>query len=327
MEKLIFFDLEGPLSPQDNAYEVMGLMDRGHEIFEVISRYDDLLALEGRKDYEAGDTLSLIAPFLVYHNVKEEDIESVSSKAVLVNGSRELIQKLMNAGWEVFVISTSYEQHAFNICDRLGVPRERIRCTSFPLNKYAEEFGEEDFGLLRKGEEDILSLYPPVDDDRIKERLDRLFFEDLPRSRIGSVITSMRVVGGQRKIEAMERIAGELGAGIGDSIVVGDSITDMKMLEYVKEKGGISVAFNGNQYAIPHSSIALATTDMRNLQRITDAWEEGGKTKVVERVRELEGREEEPYFHLLLGRENFDEVLRIHTWVRDILRGKAAKLG
>jgi len=58
--KLICFDLEGPLTPQDNAYELMKLVPRGGKIFEVLSRYDDLLALEGRPGYEPGDTLALI---------------------------------------------------------------------------------------------------------------------------------------------------------------------------------------------------------------------------------------------------------------------------
>jgi len=42
----ICFDLEGPLSPQDNAYELMKLFPDGDKVFEVISRYDDLLTLE-----------------------------------------------------------------------------------------------------------------------------------------------------------------------------------------------------------------------------------------------------------------------------------------
>ena len=78
MQNIICFDLEGPLSPQDNAYEVMGLFENGHEIFEVISRYDDLLTIENRENYEPGDTLALIAPFLVYHKITEADITKVS---------------------------------------------------------------------------------------------------------------------------------------------------------------------------------------------------------------------------------------------------------
>ena len=57
MEKIICFDLEGPLSPQDNAFEVMKLIPNGDKIFEILSRYDDILALEGREGYEPGDTL------------------------------------------------------------------------------------------------------------------------------------------------------------------------------------------------------------------------------------------------------------------------------
>jgi len=37
---LIFFDMEGPLSIQDNAYELMKLFPDGGQVFEVISRYD-----------------------------------------------------------------------------------------------------------------------------------------------------------------------------------------------------------------------------------------------------------------------------------------------
>ena len=45
----ICFDLEGPLSPQDNAYELMKLIPDGDKVFEVISRYDDLLALANKE--------------------------------------------------------------------------------------------------------------------------------------------------------------------------------------------------------------------------------------------------------------------------------------
>ncbi|HEX59904.1 MAG TPA: energy-converting hydrogenase A, subunit R, partial [Methanomicrobia archaeon] len=74
MTRVVFFDLEGPLSPQDNAYEVMSSIENGDKIFEVLSRYDDIISLEGREGYEAGDTLALIVPFLVVHSISERDI-------------------------------------------------------------------------------------------------------------------------------------------------------------------------------------------------------------------------------------------------------------
>jgi len=106
----ICFDLEGPLSPQDNAYELMKLFPNGDKIFEVISRYDDLLTLDEREDYEPGDTLALIVPFLILHNISEADIASLASKANLTGGAHKLISWLEYSGWKVFCISTSYEQ-------------------------------------------------------------------------------------------------------------------------------------------------------------------------------------------------------------------------
>ena len=57
MKGVIVFDLEGPLSPMDLAFELMGLREGGDKVFAVISRYDDLLTLEGKAGYEPGDTL------------------------------------------------------------------------------------------------------------------------------------------------------------------------------------------------------------------------------------------------------------------------------
>src|SRR4030042_4559888 len=107
---VICFDLEGPLATQDNAYELMKLFPDGGRIFEVISRYDDLLSIAARFDYEPGDTLALIAPFLICHGITEQDIISLAEKATLVPGSRNLIHYLQTHDWDVYCISTSYQQ-------------------------------------------------------------------------------------------------------------------------------------------------------------------------------------------------------------------------
>lgn len=327
MSKIICFDLEGPLSPQDNAYEVMGLVERGHDIFEVISRYDDLLALEGRENYEAGDTLALIAPFLVYHGITEEEIRRVSDKAILVNGAKELISKLKMEEWKVFIISTSYEQHAYNIGSKVGVSKENISCTAFPLDEHRKNLQNEDFSLIEEVEKVILErLYPPTDGTEIKNTFDKFFFSDLPNTNLGKVIKEISVVGGQRKVDAAVNIAERLGKDLSEIVVVGDSITDLKMLKAVNERNGLAIAFNGNTYAIPYATIGLATTDMMNMVPILERWERGGR-RAVEDTPGLGNNESDPYLHLLIGRNNYDDIIDIHKRIRNIVRGKAGKLG
>jgi energy-converting hydrogenase A subunit R len=157
MANVICFDLEGPLSPQDNAYEVMGLFREGHKVFEVLSRYDDILTLEGREGYEPGDTLSLIIPFLVYNRVCEEDIRKVSDSAKIVDGVPYTIQRLKELGWDPYIISTSYQQHAYNIGSKVGVPEEKVYCTKLALDAHVKCMPSRDSAVIEKAEKDILN--------------------------------------------------------------------------------------------------------------------------------------------------------------------------
>lgn len=327
MSKVAFFDLEGPISAQDNAYEVFGLVPNGHEIFEVISKYDDILALENRPNYEAGDTLSLIAPFLVAHSIGEEEIFDISKEAFLLRGIKRMIKHLKEHDWSVYIISTSYEQHAYNIAGQLGIDEEEVKCTKFPLDDYLKEFGGEDYAPILKAEEDILMLWPPNDEVSIKTRLDDFFFKQLPNVNVGKILTNMNVCGGARKVTAMKELADRDGHDVSGAIAVGDSITDMRMLQFVKDEGGMAVAFNGNEYALPYGSVSLATHDMRNLSLITDSWETGGKEAVLKAVSEKESSDEDPYYHVLEGRDDLDDIVKVHKKVRKVVRGQAGKLG
>ena len=132
-ERAICSYLEGPLSLQVNAYEVMKLIgDEGARIFERISRYDDLLTLQGRAGYEPGDTLALIVPFLLVHDITEADFRRVSARTKIVDGATTLFRQLQADSWEIYIISTSYEQPAHPIGRQLGVP-DHIICTQLNL--------------------------------------------------------------------------------------------------------------------------------------------------------------------------------------------------
>lgn len=326
MPKVICFDLEGPLSPQDNAYEVMGLFENGLRIFETISRYDDLLALEGKEGYEAGDTLALIAPFLVYHKISEADITKVSQRAMLVDGAKDLISELKKMGWDVHIISTSYQQHAHNIGSQLGVSPENIHCTMFPLDNYIKEFSDKDTSIIANVEKEILRMYPPINDMKVKMRLDTFFFGELTKSPLGNIMFDMEVVGGARKVKAAEAVSQQKGTEFKDMIVVGDSITDFKMLRAANDAGGLAVAFNANKYAIPFATLALATTDMMDLLPVIRHWELGGRERLIKAFSRRKDKKE-PFIHILVDREKFDDVIEVHKKVRNEVRGRAAKLG
>jgi len=149
----ICFDLEGPLTPQDNAYELMKLFPNGDRIFEVISRYDELLVLERREDYEPGDTLTLIVPFFLLHNISEDDIIALAVKAALTDGAANLVSGLQYNSWKIFCISTSYRQYAIHIAQKLNIYAHNVACTSFPLDTFSQALSKEDTELSRRYQE------------------------------------------------------------------------------------------------------------------------------------------------------------------------------
>ena len=273
------FDLEGPLSPQDNAYEVMRLIKDGASLFEVLSRYDDYLALQNTPEYEPGDTLKLIVPFLVANGVTEQDIRKVSKRAKLVRGAKELIKWLQDDMWNVHVISTSYEQHAYNIASQLGIDREKVHCTRFPLNSFSDVLEDSEIELINEIQNEILSFCSNDDDEnssigKLTTQLDEFFFEKAPRTRINAIFDKVTVVGGERKVRALMSAIG--GAHAKQAAAIGDSITDYKMLQRIRSAGGLSVAFNGNVYALPHANIGMACVDIRPLHLILTEFRAGG---------------------------------------------------
>ena len=326
----ICFDLEGPLSPQDNAYELMKLFPNGDKIFEVISRYDDLLTLEEREGYEPGDTLALIVPFLILHGISEANITRLAGEASLLSGADKLISWLGYNGWRVFCITTTYEQYAIHITQKLDIYAHNVACTRFPLDKIRIALCKEDSALLQQTEQDILTMSPIGDDDRIKQSLDHFFWEKLPNTELGGAIREVKPIGGRRKVAALNKFADKYGQALSKWVVVGDSITDFQMLQTVDAAGGLAVAFNANEYALPYSTMGLASTWLIDLKEALEAWQRGSRKEAERIVKDKEkmgGSGDRGYFHWLSGRKNIDEVIEVHKRIRRLVREEAGKLG
>lgn len=326
----ICFDLEGPLSPQDNAYELMKLFPNGDRIFEVISRYDDLLTLEEREGYEPGDTLALIVPFLVLHNISEDNIATLASKASLTSGAAKLISLLELEGWKVFCITTTYQQYATHLTQKLGIYAHNVASTPFPLDKVRITLCNEDSALLQQTEQDILTMSPVSDDDRIKRKLDCFFWEKLPATNLGMAIKEIKPVGGRRKVAALNEFADTYSQPLSNWVVVGDSITDFRILQAVEKEGGLAIAFNANEYALPYATMGLASTFISDLSEVLEVWQKDkrkGTEKIVKKKEKIGGAGDKGYFHWLSGRENIDEVIKIHKRIRRLVREEAGKLG
>jgi len=297
-EKYVFVsDCEGPISKNDNAFELAShLIPEGDYFFTLLSRYDDVLAyLIRRPRYCAGYTLKLIAPFLKAYGATNENMKEFSRKTlVLIREASETLQFVQSL-LPSYIVSTSYEQYISAVCEATGFPFENARCTSLDLDRY--HLSEGDHRRLEQFREEIVSL-PMIEAPKegasmqaLSERdqetvrvLDKIFWEELPRMSAGKIMFDTEPLGGLGKAEAVQRIVKDLRAELSNVIYVGDSITDAAAMEMVKRAGGFTVSFNGNEYAVRQADVAVMSDNTLVTSILVEVLVNLGREKLMELV-------------------------------------------
>lgn len=334
-------DLEGPISSQDHAQVVCKqFVEDGEKLFPVLSRYvlsRYILSPFNEEGYEPGDTLSFQIPFLIEAGVIEQDLRKVSAQAGIVPGIFEFFTEVQKDGCTVWIISTSYEQHALSIAERIGVPMKRVYCTKFPLDQLRKKAMDRIF--IRQVRERAVKLYcddleSGVNDAEMRKVLDPFFLKYLPGTELGQAMTKIKVMGGRRKVWALEEaVQANKGLHLGNAFVVGDSVTDFRMAQAVEAAGGIALAWNANWYILPYATCGVAAKDAQAVMPLFKAWQKGGRATVreaIEAMPEPQNSEVGPYYQWLVGRDNefHQQALSVHQRLRTICRGaETAKLG
>lgn len=323
-------DLEGPITLNDNAFELASaLLPEGARAFTLLSRYDDILAeVVRRPGHRAGSTLILILPFLLAFGLDRRALEDFSKRDVkFVPDAVEVIEKIQGL-MPVFIISTSYGPYVRAVAEVLGLPEGATYSTEVDLDRYKPSRTER--RRLRELYEELLALPPvevpsspgglPPEARGTIERLDKVF-QELAALEVGRLLREVEPLGGRGKAQAVLASLGQTGGELEDVIYIGDSITDVAALRLVREGGGLAVAFNGNHYALEAAELACISPDARPLLRIAEAFHRGGREGALRLAREggLEG--------VTIVGEGDEALIAASERMREELRGAAGGLG
>lgn len=291
-------DCEGPVSLNDNAFELSEhYIPDGGKLFAKVSIFDDYLAdIEKRPNYKAGDTLRLILPFLRAFGATTSGIMDFSRHNVLlVPGAKELIQHISRT-MDVTIISTSYKPYIEALCQVIGFPVESTYSTEVDIDRYKMSNSEKEIisnltdeiiGLSRidlSSEASSIGDLSPKTKQAIN-RMDNIFFKELPELESHAMLVDVNPVGGKEKASALLDSLEKTGNNISEVVYVGDSITDVQALETTKEGGGLAISFNGNRYSIQAAQIAVISEDTGIMTGIADAFNKTGKEGVFELLR------------------------------------------
>jgi energy-converting hydrogenase A subunit R len=299
VNRVFVSDCEGPISKNDNAFELTShFVPDGGKLFTVVSRYDDVLAeVVGKQGYEAGGTIKLILPFLKAYGVTDEKMRKFSaSHLVCIAGAKDTLQHVRGLA-PAFIVSASYEHYLRALCEVLDFPFENTYCTRVCIDKYGigmkerEELKQIAREIVKMPVFDIPSEAESLNDmaERDQEtvrRLDEIFWKRIAEMEIGTVYCEVTPMGGGEKAEAIKEIAKSLDAGLADVMYVGDSITDDEAFKLVERKGGLTVAFNGNGYAVKNAEVAVLSENSVVTAIIADAFLRFGKPETLSLVKD-----------------------------------------
>ena len=270
IKKIVVSDCEGPISKNDNAYELSAhFIPDGDKLFANISKYDDVLAeVLHRPNYAAGSTLKLILPFFKAYDATDRQIEDYSAQNILLIPQTKDTIRHMQEYAEVFIVSTSYVHYINALCKAIDFPINHTYCTKVALDAYSitpeekvllKEIGTEiskmpliEIPVNAKTEADFSDA-----DQALIKRLDEIFWEILPKLSVGKLLSEVKTVGGEQKAEAIKDVVNRLGMRFSEVMYVGDSITDVEAFKLVRKFGGLAVSFNGNSYAVRNADVAV----------------------------------------------------------------------
>ncbi|MBQ2353707.1 MAG: hypothetical protein II396_05280 [Methanobrevibacter sp.] len=284
-EKSFITDCEGPLTLNDNAFELAdNFIENGGDLFKILSLYDDYLVDVVKKpDYKAGNTLKLILPFFVVENLKNEDLIDFSRNNIYsVNDSKFLLEYLKET-MNTYIVSTSYGQYIEAVSNYMEVPFENTFYTNVNVDEL--ELTDDEIEKIKEYKNSILEN--PDDYDLF----DEIFFSEISEMGIYDKIREIEVVGGQGKKLAIDEIIKRDAINTNEILYIGDSITDVEPLDFARKNNGISISFNGNEYPLKVAEIAIVSPSAIATAVIADIYARYDKNKVLEFIDDYNSTE------------------------------------
>lgn len=340
-EKSFITDCEGPLTLNDNAFELAdNFIENGGELFKILSLYDDYLVdIVKKENYKAGNTLKLILPFFVVENLNNDVlVEFSKSHIYAVNDSKFLLSYLKNA-MNTYIVSTSYGQYIEAVSNYMGVPFENTFYTKVNLDNLT--LTSEEIQKIEEFKE--LILKNPND----YELFDNIFFSQISEMGIYEDIKDIEVVGGEGKKLAIDEIIARDNIDINEILYIGDSITDVEPLDFARKNGGISISFNGNEYPLKVAEIAIVSPSAVATAAIANIYVNNDKNKVLEFIEDYNNTNDleklfidynidtdiqNKFFNVfndtnipiiqIVTEDNFDDILKVSKEMRNNIRGQ-----
>lgn len=245
----------------------------GGHFYDVLARYDALTAyVLGREEATAGNTVKWVIPFLKANGATDYLMREAYKESMdLLPGAEDAL-RFISRLLPTHVSTSMYEHGWMAVEERVGAPLCDVFCSRVDLDHV--QFGRADSRKIREMCERISSLRIPKtvyelnvpmevheDDIRIIRTLDDILQQGIPDLPAMGLMESSNPVTSHRKAYQLLDVRKQTNIDLDCTMYIGGEDTDYQCLDLVRDAGGVAVAFNGSDFAVRGSNIAIMSKD------------------------------------------------------------------
>jgi energy-converting hydrogenase A subunit R len=254
----------------------------GDRLFDVINNYCYISAyFSNKKESRFTHPSKLILPFLLAFGANNKNMEEFSAtNLVLRKNSKEALSYLKTVS-NAYILSSSYEHHVRAMCREIGFPLENVYCTKVNMDKF--NLSEKEKAKLKSlaweiGGMSRIKISPNArslkdlssQDQATVKRLDKIFWNEIAKTKCKSFFTDIRLMGEADKLIAVQNLVTALSCSMEDVMYVGNDLSDVSAMKFIQANGGFVVSFAGEAATVRNAGVVVLSNDYAPIGVLAD---------------------------------------------------------
>lgn len=245
----------------------------GGKFYDLVSRYEDVSSyVLNRKDNRSGNVMKALAPFLKASGATDYSVLDCCKNSLRLMPRAKEVMNYMTDTLPTFISTSSYEHNIMALCEALDIPISICDYSSLSLDEY--DMNRSEGRSIREFTKTICSLKMPKyeyqlntpvtldnDETRLIKVMDEIFEEKIKELECQSMMTEMKSVGSNEKAYALLDIRKRTMIDFEGTAYIGGDMIDYQAMDLIRDGSGLSMAFNGSEFAVHGSNIAVISRD------------------------------------------------------------------
>ena len=245
----------------------------GSHFYDVIQRYDMLTSyVLNREDSTSGSCYKWCIPFLKAFGATDHLIHKYGCSDLRMMNNADRTMKYISNLLPTFITTSTFEHGMMEIMERLGTPLIEQSCSTLCIDQCM--MGRAESRKLRILAEEIGKLKVPTrfyelnvptelmdEDIQIIKKMDDAVSNGIPEAGAMGLMESADVMTSHKKAYKMLDIRRQCAIDLDCTMYIGSSSTDFQPMDLVRDAGGLSIAFNPEEFAVRACNVAILSDD------------------------------------------------------------------